>query len=209
MRRASAIRHLTAIAEGCQRMAGLWEEEDDCQPFVAAVYAFGELVDGAAEVECAHVAFVLNLPADEVTWGSVPDGSAWLVNMLRLDKIPVLRYWRPVGSPVTNHLIVRPLRIWSADDGIEEQALEALRSGSCESLRLPSPPVQEAEAQLTTELAASLAQLQAVEANYWEPKWRREHRGGGIYPESHLWEAVHGYLELLTATTGEHGPGSG
>lgn len=29
--------------------------------------------------------------------------------------------------------------------------------------------------------------------------WRREHRGLGIYPENHLWDAAHGYLDLLTA----------
>ena len=204
MRRAIAIRHLTTIAEECQRISGLWEEEEDDQPFVTATYAFGDLIDGAAEVECTHVAFVLNLPADEVTWGAEPDGCAWLINVLRLDKIPVLRYWRPAASPVTNHLIIRPLRIWSADDGVDEQALQALSSGSCESLRLPSLPADEAAEQLAKELTASLAHLQAVEANFWEPEWRREHRGGGVYPESHLWNAVHGYLELLAATTGEH-----
>lgn len=203
MRRDTAIRRLTTIAEQCQRISGLWDEEDE-QSFVAAAYAFGDLLDGAAEVEWVQVAFVVNLPAEELSWGAEPDGCGWLVDMLRLDKTPVDRYWRPVGSPVTNHLIARPLRIWSADDGVDEQALHALSAGSCESLRLASPPLREAEDQLTTELAASLAHLRAVEASYWEPDWRRQHRGGGVYPESHLWNAVHGYLDLLAATTGQN-----
>jgi hypothetical protein len=201
MRRSTAIRHLTEIAEGCQRIKGLWEDE---RPVLTAVYAFGSLVDGAAEVDAAQVAFVLDLPVSDVVWGTEPEGCGWFTNVLRLDKIPVRRFWRPAGKPVANHLIVRPLRIWSSDDGVDEQALEALRSGSSESLRLPSQPTDEAKEQLATEFATSLAHLRAVEASYWEPKWRREHRGGGIYPETHLWDAIHGYLDLLAATRDEN-----
>ena len=201
MRRDTAVRRLTTIAEECQRISGLWEDE---QPVLTAAYAFGELVDGAVEVEYVQVAFVLNRPAVELAWGAEPDSCGWLVDVLRLDRTPVDRYWRPADRPVTNHLIVRPLRIWSAEAGVENKALQALTDGSCESLRLPSSPPHEAHEQLATELAASLAHLRAVEASYWEQDWRREHRGGSIYPESHLWNAVHGYLDLLSATTGEH-----
>jgi hypothetical protein len=38
-----------------------------------------------------------------------------------------------------------------------------------------------------------------VHASYWDHDWRREHRGFGRYPEHHLWEAVHGYLDLYDA----------
>lgn len=203
MRRDTAIRRLTTIAEECQRIRGLWEDPDE-RPLVIAAYAFGDLIDGAADVEFVQVAFVVNLPAEELAWGAEPKSCSWLVDVLRLDKTPVDRYWRPAGGPVTNHLIARPLRFWSADDGVDEQALQALSAGSCESLRLASPPPREVEEQLATELAASLAHLRAVEASYWEPDWRRQHRGGGVYPESHLWDAVHGYLDLLAATTGEN-----
>jgi hypothetical protein len=205
MRRDTAVRRLTTIAEECQRIRGLWEDPDE-QPFVTAAYAFGELIDGAAEVECVQVGFVLNLPAEELAWGAEPNGCGWLVDVLRLDKTPVDRYWRPAGSPVANHLITRPLRIWSADDGVDQQALQALSSGSCESLRLPALPPRAADEQLATDLATSLAHLRAVEASYWEQDWRRQHRGGGVYPESYLWDAVHGYLDLLAATTDENRP---
>jgi len=201
MRRDTAVRRLTAIAEECQRIRALWEDE---QPFLTAVYAFGDLVDGAAEVETVQVVFVLNLPAQDLAWGTEPGGCGWLIDVLRLDKTPVDRYWRSAGSAVGNHLIARPLRIWSADNGVDESALKALSAGSCESLRLPSQPAHEAEEQLATELAASLAHLRALEASYWEPEWRRKHRGGGTYPESHLWNAVHGYLDLLAAAMSEH-----
>jgi len=42
----------------------------------------------------------------------------------------------------------------------------------------------------------SLAYLRRVENRYWEREWRAEHRGSGIYPESQLWDAVRGYLDL-------------
>jgi hypothetical protein len=47
---------------------------------------------------------------------------------------------------------------------------------------------------------ASLAHLRRVEAGYWDRGWRNTHRGSGIYPENHLWDAVHGYLDLIEAS---------
>ena len=32
-----------------------------------------------------------------------------------------------------------------------------------------------------------------------EHHWRSDHRGIGVYPENHLWDAVHAYLDLLRA----------
>ena len=64
-----------------------------------------------------------------------------------------------------------------------------------EDLRMPAPPAGQA----AVELAASLAHLRRVEAQFWERDWRSAHRGSGIYPESHLWDATHGYLDMLDA----------
>lgn len=141
VRRDTAVRRLATIAGNCQRASGLW---DDGEPVLVAAYAFGDLLDGAAELAVVQVAFVLNLPADELTWCAEP--------------------------------------------------------GSCTSLAHLSPASPgDTREQLATELEASLAHLRAVEASYWERDWRRDHRGFGIYPESHLWNAVHGYLDLLAA----------
>jgi hypothetical protein len=54
------------------------------------------------------------------------------------------------------------------------------------------------------EAQASLTYLRLVDDAYWEHSWRREHRAGGVYPEQHLWEAVHGYLDLLGAVDKRH-----
>lgn len=97
---------------------------------------------------------------------------------------------------MSNHVIHRPLRIWSTG-GPDETALTALSTGDTERLRLPAPG-DEAR-QLAIELAASLAHLQRVVDAFYERDWRAEHKGTGRFPEDHLWDAVHGYLDLLEA----------
>src|SRR5262249_27452322 len=143
---------------------------------------------------------VLDLPAEEVTWCTEPPGSAGLAELLELGKAPVAWFWRPKAWPAANHLIRRPLQVWSAGGGVDEAALEALASGQAKRLRPADPPAADRQAQLAVELAASLSHLRRTEAGYWQRKWRSDHRGAGLYPEHHLWNAVHGYLDLLNAT---------
>jgi hypothetical protein len=95
-------------------------------------------------------------------------------------------------------VIVRPLRIWSPD-GVDTAALGSLGGREAEPLRLLPPDPRQEDEQLDFELAASLAYLRSIEDRYWDREWRAEHRGCGIYPENHLWDAVHGYLDLHDA----------
>lgn len=194
MRHPTAVRRLRAIADRCQQVAGLWHDE----PLLVGAYAFGAVLDDPADLAVVQVAFVLDLPPDDLTWCAQPRSCAGLPDLLEIDKAPVRWYWRPALWPVSNHLIDRPLRIWSLD-GPDTTALDALERGDAEPLRLPEPTRADARAQLAMELDASLAHLRRTEASYWERDWRRDHRGSGIYPENHLWDATHGYLDLLTA----------
>lgn len=164
-----------------------------------ATYAFGDVLDSQEDVDSVQLAVVLALPADELTWWTEPQSCAGLPSLLEIDKAPVIWHWRPHVWPVANHVIRRPLRIWSVDVGPDTAALDALESGAAESLRLPAPPADEEHEQLVTELDASLRHLRRVEESYWERAWRSDNRGLGYYPEHHLWNAVHGYLELLAA----------
>jgi hypothetical protein len=100
---------------------------------------------------------------------------------------------------VGNHVIRRPLRIWSAASGIEHQALKALARGQADQLRHAEPAAAQQQPQLAAEPDASLTHLREVDSAYWRRDWRGEHRRSGIYPEHHLWNAVHGYLDLRTA----------
>jgi hypothetical protein len=76
-------------------------------------------------------------------------------------------------------------------------------AGEADGLRVP----ESAPADLWEQLAASRAHLPAVEASYWERDWRSANRGLGVHPEHHLWDAVHGYLDLVNATSAAR-PGS-
>jgi hypothetical protein len=177
----------------------------DDDPLLLEAYAFGEILDpDVDDLEAVRVALVLNLPADEVTWWAFPQVCTALVSMLRLDRVPVRAFWRPAVWPVWNHVIRRPLCFWTHDGDTNEGALAALSTGDTEGLRLPEPTPEEETEQLLNELDASLAHLRRVEESYDDRTWRRAHKGSGVFPEDHLWRAVHGYLDLLDAirTTG-------
>jgi hypothetical protein len=48
-------------------------------------------------------------------------------------------------------------------------------------------------------VVAALSHLRTVRDSYWEPSWRKQHRGPHHFPEHDPWEAVEGYLDLLDA----------
>jgi hypothetical protein len=181
MRYETAIRRLRTIAARCHAAAGLWEDE----PFLLGAYAFGAALDAPSDVEVVQVAFVLNLPPDELPGCVTPQSCVGLPHLLDIDTAPVDWYMRPALWPVANHVIQRPLRIWSLD-GSDVAALDALEHCGGETLRLPAPSDAEAREQLAVELEASLAHLRRVEARYWDHRWRNAHRGPGTYPENHL-----------------------
>ena len=197
MRHETAVRRLRAIAARCQRVSGLYEDD----PFLIAAYAFGAVLDAPADLPVVQVAFVLGLPAEELTWCAQPQSCVGLPQLLEIEKAPVEWWLRPSVWPVANHAIRRPLRVWSLDGGPDLAALDALAHGEADALRVPDPPSAHLRAQLAAELAASRTHLRAVEATYWDDDWRSSNRGYGIYPEHHLWEAVHGYIDLLDAIT--------
>lgn len=199
MRHATAVRRLTAIAQRCQQVRSLWEVEDG----LVAVYAFGGVLEPAeatgGSLEVVQVAFVVNAGPDVVAWGARPPRFAGLPYVLDLEKAPVDWYFRPAALPVSNHLIVRPLLIWSREHGVQQESLTAVAAGTAEALRPKAPRDGVLSRQLVEELAASRAYLERVRDRYWQRGWRSEHHAGGSYPEHHLWDATHGYLDLLAA----------
>ncbi|MFC7274142.1 hypothetical protein ACFQS1_09145 [Paractinoplanes rhizophilus] len=68
MRRQTAVRRLRTVAERCQWASGLRDDE----PFLLAAYAFGSVLESVADVDVVDLAFVLNLPAEELTWFAEP-----------------------------------------------------------------------------------------------------------------------------------------
>jgi hypothetical protein len=192
VRHATAVRRVRMIVDACQLAQDLWRVE----PALVGAYVFGDVLEGAAEVPAVQMAFVLDLPAEDLAWFSRPPSCAGLQRLLEVDKAPMLWFWRSSRLPVANHYIQRPLRVWTPA-GPDAAALDALAEGRAEGLREPAPTAEQASEQRAVELAVSLAHLRRVESGYWERDWRFAHRGNGVYPENHLWEAVSGYLDLL------------
>ncbi len=134
MRYKRAVEKLRVLAGACDRVKMFWF---DTEPFLKAVYAFGEVVDGADPLDAVQVAVAINLSPEEVPWESGPEGTDWLANELRLSKGGFLYFWRSYLDPIWNHYIRGPVRIWSVDDGPDERALTALEArdfGSLERL---------------------------------------------------------------------------
>lgn len=194
MRYRRAVEKLRELADACQRTTRLPLDE----PFLHEAYVFGDVLDGADPIECVQVAFTLNLPPEEVPWYSQPQGTPWLVDSLRLDKGGFAYWWRSRHEPVWNDVVREPVRFWSLE-GTEDAVLDALRDRRFSELpRLTASPV-ELRGRTEVELGRALGHLRAVHRAYWDHDWRKDHRGGGRYPEHHLWEAADGYLDLLEA----------
>ncbi len=194
MRYRRAIEKLRILAEACES-ARKWPLDD---PFLREAYVFGEVLKGTDPLEFVEIALVLNLRPEEVPWESHPPGTAWIAELLRLDNGGIAYWWRSHLGPVGNHLIRTPVRFWSLA-GTDEAVLQALAERRLDDLAPLSPSAQPEREQLSADLAEALSRLRAVRDSYWDHDWRREHRGLGRYPENHLWEAVHGYLDLHDA----------
>jgi len=197
MRHKRAVEKLRLLTEECERVSR-WPLEDEDEPFLVSVYAFGDVLEGADPLKAVQVAGVIRLPPEEVPWGSSPHGTEWLADMLRLSKGGYEYWWRSYLDPVWNHYVRSPVRIWS-QDGPDTETLDALAEHRFADLRrLIASPVDE-RLQVRDELDAALRHLRQVHDSYWDWEWRRDHRGGGRYPEHELWDAVYGYLNLLDA----------
>src|SRR5258705_298229 len=91
VRHQTAVRRLRTVAERCQRASGLWDDE----PSLVGAYAFGAVLEPRTDVPVVQIAFLLNLPADELTWCAQPQSCTGLPHLLEIDKAPVEWYWRP------------------------------------------------------------------------------------------------------------------
>src|SRR5260370_39163591 len=122
MRYATAVRRLRSIAEDCDRFSSLLDDDAG----LLAAYAFGPVLeDPGQDLEVVDLALVMGLPAAELPWGVEPPECTSLASVLRLDKAPVMRRWRPLEWPVSNHVIRRPMPIWTRE-GVQTAALDAL-----------------------------------------------------------------------------------
>ena len=112
MRHRRAVEKLRILAETCERMKLFWF---DTEPFLKAVYAFGEVLDGADPLDAVQVAVAINLPLEEVPWESTPEGADWLADELRLSKGGFLYFWRSYLDAALTHLREVRDKYWDHD----------------------------------------------------------------------------------------------
>ena len=193
MRYKRAVEKLRILAETCERVKVFWF---DTEPFLKAVYAFGDVLDETDPLDAVQVAVAINLPPEEVPWESTPEGTDWLANELRLSKGGFMYFWRSYLDSVWDHYIRGPVRVWSVDWWSRRARARGAGGEGISGLlhRLIPDPVDE-RLQFRDDLDAALAHLREVRDKDWYHGRRREHRGYGRYPENELWEAVEGYLK--------------
>lgn len=192
MKHSTAMSRLTDVVDGLDR-AVQWPETT-----VTAAYVFGSALDGAAaDLDRIEVALVVTEAPEVVPSMSRPAHLEALAAGLRFTNLPVSWKWRPAAWPVWNHEIERAARIWTAVDGRNQPVLEALASGRLDRAAIEAPTdTDELVAELIVERDVGRRHLATVTASFHDREWRRAHRGGGVYPEDHLWWATAGFLDL-------------
>jgi hypothetical protein len=111
------------------------------------------------------------------------------------------------ADPLEEVQVVGVIRIWS-QDGPDTDTLDALAERRFSDLRRLTPSPVDERLQVRDELDAALRHLRQVHDSYWDYEWRRDHRGGGRYPEHELRDAVYGYLNLLDAAKSAYRDGA-
>jgi len=127
--------------------------------------------------------------AEELPWLALHPAGEWVGDQLRLGKRPMRWCYRPLAWPVWNYEHRRLVRFWSAVDGLNTTAIDALASRRLDHLSVVEPSIDDLADQLREELAVSRRHLRAVLDGYWDRDWRREHTGDES-PEDHLWRAA-------------------
>lgn len=182
------------LADACSDLLRLPVEE----PFLREAYVYGDVLAGKDPLEAPELLLVVNLAAGDLPWGAEPKECRWLADWLRLDKLGFLYRFRSREHPVTNASVREAVRFWSLD-GPDGDVLQALVERRYDELPRVIADAESVPRQRAAELRVALDSLRETCDRYWEPEWRRAHRGGGRYPENTLWDAVFGYLELLDA----------
>jgi hypothetical protein len=190
VKRSTAVRHLVEMGEAASEQSR-WRGTDIGWP-LDEIWASGEFLDEAVELDVGSVVLMLDVSADELPWLSLHPAGESVGERLRLGKRPLLWSYRPSDWPAWNARHRRVVRVWSVAGGTDEIAIEALRTGDFSAVVTPTP--DEFLEQLEMELESSRAHLRRIVAGYWEPEWRRRHRGASR--EDHLWRAASAVTEL-------------
>jgi hypothetical protein len=208
---ATAVRHLVEMADVSTENLRLRDSGIGWP--LRELWVAGELLEGPENLEWGSVVLVLDLPPDELTWLTKHPAAEWVGSQLRLGKRPFDWTYRPSAWPVWNHHNRRLALFWSADRGTHTDVLELLGERELDRLPIVEVPAEALVQQLAEELTASRHHLRDVLDQYWEPGWRRDHKGYDESPEDHLWRAAQAVSEIDQALSElgstEVGPANG
>jgi hypothetical protein len=192
VKRESAVRHLVEMA--AQASDGMrWRGQPFDWPLVS-MWAAGDLLGDARSLEWADAVLVFDLPPGELPWLALHPAAEWVEDRLRLGKRPLSWCNRPSGWPAWSARHPRVVRFWTDAEGLDQEAVDALCTGSVSPVVEPTP--DERVAQLRAEREVARTHLDGLLERYHDHAWRREHKGGGTYPEDHLWRAAQGLREI-------------
>jgi hypothetical protein len=191
VKHSTTMSRLSDVVDGLDR-AATWPET-----MITAAFVFGGMLEDETDLDRIELAFVVAEPAEVVPWMARPARLEALAATLNFTKLPLSWRWRPAEWPVWNHEIERGLRVWTAEGGRDQAALDALATRRLEDVTLDAPASSDALiAELLVERDVGRRHLAAVTESFYDQDWRREHRGDGVHAEDHLWWATAAFLEL-------------
>jgi hypothetical protein len=189
MKRATAVGHLAEMAEVASERRQLRESSVFRWP-LEQLWVAGDLLGPSTAPETSTVVLVLDLPAEQLPWLALDPDAEAVGEALRLGKRPLQWCYRPLTWPVWSHQHRRLARFWTASEGVDHGAIDALRASTLDQVPIVEPAGADLAHQLRIELEVSRRHLRSVLDRYWDHQWRREHKGGGASPEDHLWRAA-------------------
>ncbi|GAA0297026.1 DUF7711 family protein [Kineococcus aurantiacus] len=198
MKWSTALKTLQDVADGCAHVGRQPEGIVRLRVFQAWVFGtlLGPRTDDVDDATGVRVALVTNAREGECAFGTRPPAAGHWLAASGLATRPAQLFFRSGEVPVWNHVVDRPVRFWTREEGLDADVLERLRAGEGAALRGEPPTPAELAARLDAELAVSLEALRRTASEYDAKRWSPgspERRGDALA------DAALGYLDLRTA----------
>lgn len=198
MKWTTAVRTLEDVADRCAHVGRQPEGIVRLRVFQAWVFGplLGERTDDVDDVTGVRVALVTNAREEDCAFGTRPPAAGQWLAASSLETKPVQLFFRSGQVPVWNHVVERPVRFWTREEGVDPDVLARVRAGEGAVLRPAAPTPAELAARLDAELGVSLAALRRTSGEYDEKRWSP---GSPTKRADALADAALGYLSVRDA----------
>ena len=144
------------------------------------LWVAGALLESADDLDHGSVVVMIDLPTGDLPWLAIHPTAEWIGEQLRLGKRPLSWTYRPTAWPAWTYRDRRVARFWSATDGLDQNAIETLRTGR--TPEVIEPDRDELIGQLGVELGVAKTHLRSILDDYWDHAWRRALCPGDGHP---------------------------